>query len=192
MKEIWKAIKIPEVEGKYEISNLGRVKSLARFDTRGVWRKEKFLKPRKNKSTQKGYYLHVCLCNGGWQKNFKIHRLVAQAFIPNPLGKSEVNHKDGVKTNNVVTNLEWNTHTENCQHSCDTGLLVHVTGHSHGRQKLTEKDVTYIYRTFMKGKPREAFNASKIGKDYKVDGRAILNIYRKESWKWLTDKLDKQ
>ena len=189
MEEIWKPIIVEEVVGKYEISNLGRVKSLARFDTRGIWRKEKYLKMRKNKTSSKGYYYHVCLCNGSWQKNFKVHRLVATAFIPNPHNKAEVNHIDGNKINNIVTNLEWNTHVENCQHSCDTGLLVHVTGHSHGRQKLTEEDVTFIYTKYMKDKPREAFNANQVGRDFNVDGRAILNIYRKEAWKWLTDTL---
>ena len=191
MEEVWKPIQIKEVMGKYEVSNKGRVKSLARYDTRGVWRKEKFLKPRQNKSGGKGHYLHVCLCNGDWQKNFKIHRLVAEAFIPNPDNKPEVNHKDGVKVNNHVENLEWNTRSENCQHSCDNKLIVHALGHNHGRQKLTEEDVTFIYNTYMKDKPRSNFNANQIGRDYGVDGRAILNIYRKESWKWLTDELDK-
>lgn len=191
MEEVWKPIQIKEVIGKYEVSNKGRVKSLARYDTRGNWRKEKFLKPRKNKSRGKGHYLHVCLCNGDWQKNFKIHRLVAEAFIPNPDNKPDVNHKDGIKVNNYVENLEWNTRSENCQHSCDNNLLVNVVGHDHGRQKLTGDEVIYIYNTYMKGKPRSNFNANQLGRDYGVNGRAILNIYRKESWKWLTDQLDK-
>lgn len=190
MEEIWKPIDIGEVAGQYEVSTLGRVKSLARFDTSGRWRKEKYLKPRKNKSSDKGYYLHVCLCNGSWQKNFKIHRLVAEAFIANPENKSDVNHKDGVKTNNIVSNLEWTTRSENCQHSCDTGLLVNVKGHEHGRQKLTEEQVRFIYLNHLKGKPRAAFNANQLGREFNVNGRAILNIYRKESWKWLTDQLD--
>ena len=95
--EHWKSI--AGYEGIYEVSDLGRVKSLNYNHTET----EKILKPGKN---NRGY-LHVYLCKDGHVKKFKVHRLVADAFIPNPNNLATVNHKDEVKTNNVASNLEW-------------------------------------------------------------------------------------
>lgn len=83
----------------YEVSNYGRVKSLGNDKTR----KEKILK----QSTNKYGYQIVGICKGGKQKMFRVHRLVAMAFIPNLNNYEQVNHKDEVKTNNHVDNLEW-------------------------------------------------------------------------------------
>ena len=92
--EHWKAI--AGYEGIYEVSDQGRVKSL--------WNgKEKILKPQKNQ----GGYLRVGLYKDGHKKRLLVHRIVAEAFIQNPQGLETVNHKDEVKTNNTVTNLEW-------------------------------------------------------------------------------------
>lgn len=100
MNEIWKDIK--GYEGLYQISNLGRVKSLKT----GKIRKQCYDKDR---------YLKIELSNKT-QKSLKIHRLVAQAFIPNPLNLPQVNHKDGNKLNNNVNNLEWVSPSENTRH----------------------------------------------------------------------------
>lgn len=102
-QEIWKPIK--NYEGIYEISNLGNVKSLNYNRTK----KEKILKPRKDK---KGY-LYVMLYKNKYGKNFSIHRLVAQAFIPNPENKPEVDHINTIKDDNRIDNLKWATHIEN-------------------------------------------------------------------------------
>ena len=108
MKEIWRDIK--GYEGLYQVSNLGRVRSL-KFD------KERVLSAG---NCKRGYLL-VVLCKDGKPKPYKVHRLVAQAFIPNPDNLPQVNHKDENPTNNVVSNLEWcdskynnnyGTHTE--------------------------------------------------------------------------------
>lgn len=96
MVELWKDIK--DYEGLYQVSNWGRVKSL-------WFRKEKILIAV---GDTKGY-LKVCLCKNGKKKTFKVHRLVAEAFIPNPENFPYINHKDEVKTNNRVDNLEWCT-----------------------------------------------------------------------------------
>lgn len=100
MKEIWKDIK--GFEGVYQISNLGNVKSLPR-KAGTTYLREKILKPRKHT----GGYSIVSLGRGYKYKNYFIHRLVAEAFLPNPLGLLEVNHIDENKTNNNVENLEW-------------------------------------------------------------------------------------
>ena len=103
MNEIWKDI--VGYEGLYQISNLGNVKSL-NYRRTG---KERILNPGNNGCG----YLFVILCNNGKRKHFKIHRLVANAFLENPDNKSDVNHKDEDKTNNNVDNLEWMTRQEN-------------------------------------------------------------------------------
>lgn len=96
-------------EGLYQISNQGRVKSLANDKTK----KEKILKSGKNKDG----YLLINLWKNGKVKNYRVHRLVAQAFLPNPNNLSEVNHKDENKTNNNVNNLEWCDRQYNAEYS---------------------------------------------------------------------------
>lgn len=104
MEEIWKDIE--GYEGIYQVSNLGRVKSLKHS------KEGKLLKGR---VTGKGY-LSVVLFRNSVRKSNSIHRLVAQAFIPNPENKPEVNHIDEDKTNNNIDNLDWSTPKENSNH----------------------------------------------------------------------------
>ena len=98
--ETWKPI--ADYEGLYQVSDLGRIKSL-------WYGNEKILKPGKTRSG----YLHVDLFKDGQKKTSLIHRLVADAFIPNPNNLETVNHKDEVKTNNVASNLEWMSQKDN-------------------------------------------------------------------------------
>ena len=116
MKEIWKQIK--GYECYYEISNLGRVKSLAKniYKKDGSFMKYKPENIKKLIKTKDGY-LSVKLCIDGFNKSFLVHRLVASAFIDNPLNLPEVNHIDTNRSNNNVLNLEWTTHKDNVTHS---------------------------------------------------------------------------
>ena len=118
--EEWKDIQ--GFEGWYQISNYGNIKSLDRFS------------PGKNNSVRhlkgafmklnidtNGYHI-ICLYKNKIRYDFKVHRLVAQTFIPNPDNLPEVNHIDGNKLNNHVDNLEWVTRQDNCIHRQQTGL----------------------------------------------------------------------
>lgn len=100
--EIWKDI--PEYEGKYQVSNLGRVKSLQRCGGTRFYNREYILNNYVNK---KNGYVYVYLTKNNKSKNIRLHRLVAQAFIPNPNNYKQINHIDGNKENNCVDNLEW-------------------------------------------------------------------------------------
>lgn len=124
MDEIWKDIE--GYENDYQVSNLGRVKSLQKkcWNGKGYWLRDgRILTPVKSK---KGYLNVWC------RKNiFKVHRLVANAFIPNPQNLPQVNHIDGDKTNNCVTNLEWITNLNNMRHSCKILGRKYNTGKNH-------------------------------------------------------------
>lgn len=118
--EIWKPIK--DYEGLYEVSDLGRVFGI---------KKNKILKQF---LTHRGY-LQIQLCKDSRAKLCRPNRLVAQAFIPNPENKPEVNHKNGMKMDNRVANLEWATTSENIQHAYDTGLKKSLSGANNPRSK---------------------------------------------------------
>lgn len=109
-QEIWKPI--AECNGEYIVSTHGRVKSLK-------FGKERILKP--NLNTQ-GYPI-VGICLNGKLISRTIHKLVALSFIPNTENKPQVNHKNGIKTDNNVANLEWVTRSENVKHAWDNGLF---------------------------------------------------------------------
>ena len=128
--EIWKQVKnFP----KYDITSFGRVASFQG----GIGCR--FLKPQ---TTSKGY-LQVALCNNGIQKRVTIHSLVAAAFIGERLEGFQINHKNGIKTDNRVENLEYVTHQQNAIHASETNLLA--KGAKHGKSKLAEAQVLEIH-----------------------------------------------
>lgn len=113
--EIWKDIK--GYEGRYQVSNMGNVKSL-NYNYTG---KEKNLRARKPNTYNK--YMAIELCKNNKKEVFFIHRLVAEAFIQNFKNLPVVNHKDGNKTNNKADNLEWCSYSSNVRHAYDTKLI---------------------------------------------------------------------
>lgn len=143
MKEVWKPI--VGYEGFYEVSNLGRVKSL-----RSKTGKEKILKPVFNYA---GYNCVNLYDSNRKMKTLRIHRLVATAFLPNPNNYPQVNHRDGNKNNNSVQNIEWCTALQNVRHSYETGLNKGVKNHpakSKPVDMLTKDNV--LIRTFPSGR----------------------------------------
>ena len=125
MEEIWKDIK--EYEGLYQISNLGRVKRLKFINRHLNFKKERILKPYKDGG--KNYFI-IALYKNGKREYKQIHRLVAEAFIPNTNNFPLVNHKDENKTNNYVNNLEWCT----CKYNTNYGT---------SRLKMSKKRIEY-------------------------------------------------
>lgn len=120
MNEVWKPV--IGYEGHYEVSNFGNIKSIFRLlvdvNNKTYRKYELILKPSINKYG----YLQVGLSINNKLKSYTVHRLVAEAFIDNPFNKPTVNHKDGNKLNNFVSNLEWATKSEQAVHSLDMGL----------------------------------------------------------------------
>ena len=121
MEEVWKDI--PEFEGYYQVSDLGRIRSLDRVvNCKSAGKR--FAKGRVLKDSKRSDgYRHIALWRGWQKKVFLIHRLVAQAFLLNPENKSQVNHKHGNKIDNRASELEWNTHKENTEHAVQSGLI---------------------------------------------------------------------
>lgn len=109
---------IKDYENLYEVSNLGRIKGLPKefklYHGGIVKTKTKLLKPSK-----RGGYEIIVFYNKSSRKTFSIHRLVAIAFIPNNENKKQINHKNGIRSDNNISNLEWCTGSENIRHAYD-------------------------------------------------------------------------
>ena len=124
-------------------------------------------------------YLRVTLTNDfGETKDVFMHRLIAKAFIPNPENKPYINHKDGVKNNNDIENLEWVTPKENAIHASRTKLLK--MGEEHHNSKITEDDVRFIRSELKKGKTQ----AQIVRESNKKYTRSIVQkIHLNKRWK---------
>lgn len=161
--EIWKWIS--GYEGLYQVSNYGRIKTFPRHS-----RYKEIMIRRPALGT--GGYLQVGLHKNGISKTFDIHRLVAQAFIPNPNNLPEVNHKFGNKFDNYAENLEWCTGEENKKHASDFGLTK--KGSESSRAKLTAEQVRYIRENYKPYDPN--FGASALARKFNVSPRTIIRV----------------
>ena len=164
--EQWKAI-----DNRYAISSLGRLVTFA-SNSRTVFN---YLNPKIMKPALNQGYLKTVV-NG---KTVKIHRLVAIHFIPNPNNYPQINHKNGIKHDNTVENLEWCTSIENSKHALEIGLTKIQYGSETPNSKLTEKDVIEIRRL------RDTTNMTntEIGKLFGVNQPAIFKIIHRKTWK---------
>jgi hypothetical protein len=159
-KEIW--MDVVGYENNYMISNFGKIKNV---------NTGRILSPGLN---SRGYYT-VTLYKKGECKSATIHRLLLSAFLPNTLNKATVNHIDGDKSNNMLNNLEWATHSENTKHSYTKGLAS-KKGEDHGRNKLTENDVIKIKYEY------KGLLYSTIAEIYGVHRTTISSIKRNKTW----------
>ena len=160
--EVWRDIPIPQ--GKdYKVSADGRIVSYKS----GV---PKLLKPI---IKSKGY-LTVVMYNGTSSKIYFVHVLVALAFIPNPENKPFVNHKNGIKTDNRVENLEWVTQSENILHAFRTGLKKQARGSKSPNAKLTKDEVDYIRVHYKSGD--FDFGQQALGRKFNVSSSVIYRI----------------
>jgi hypothetical protein len=168
-------------EGAYEVSTLGRVRSLTRI-TRDCWGGTRtwpgrMLKPKPGK---KYGYVNLRLHANGKSRSTSIHVLVAEVFVPNPENKPEVNHKNSDRTCNRATNLEWMTKSEQQHHAFKYGFKTGARGTRQWMSKLKEKDVREIRKQCAAGKPE-----SQIARDFSICQQHVHNIVTFKKWAWL-------
>lgn len=174
IKETWSPIK--GFENLYEVSNLGRVKSLSRVTIRKNGKKlpvkEKIMKLTKSKTG----YLYLTLTD---RKKHLVHRLVASTFLNHDSNRPHVNHKDFNKANNCVNNLEWCTPKENTNHAIDNGKLK-IKGEESYSAKLVEVDVINIFKLRSQGSTYKD-----IASVYNIDQSTIGKIIKRKLWSHL-------
>lgn len=170
-EENWKGI--IGYENYYRVSSFGRIKALSIRKKRGRFYHTQSEKIVKIRPGSRGY-VKVHLCVNGKRKDFNVHRLVATAFVENPGNKEQVNHIDGVKTNNFYKNLEWNTPLQNIHHAMSTGLADN-NGEKGGLSKLKNADVLFIRESNL--------SYSVLSKKFGVYISTIQKIRSRHTWK---------
>ncbi len=166
--EIWK----PMLHSHYSISSHGRILTVN-------WKNSKKTRMILFAKDNKGY-LRTGLVIEGVFKTYKVHRLVAEYFIPKVGGKNQVNHKNGIKTDNRVGNLEWVNNRENIIHAYANSLISmrDCTGENNNMAKLTEQQAKEIRLKFV---PR--FSTRKmLAKEYNVSPGCIKDVILGYTW----------
>lgn len=162
MEEIWKDIQ--GYEGLYQVSNLGRIKTFSKFNnTKKEIMKQKLLFG----------YLLVNLYKNGKLKTCRVHRLVAQAFIPNTENKPQINHINGIKTDNRVENLEWATRSENMKHAFKNGLVKNNSNSINAMKKANEKHIIQLKNNIV---VKEFENVAQASKELNICKNLIYRV----------------
>ena len=179
-------------EGLYQVSSLGRVKSLPRSimykDGREYVYPSKVLK---NLKISTGYR-SVTLYGANGKKQYYVHRLVAETFIPNPQNLGDVNHKDGCKTNNILFNLEWCNRSDNQKHAYKNGLnWVHMDEAIKERsrpviQYAPSGEVVAEYASASKAAKASGYNQGQISKYCRGENKKH-STYKGYIWRYKED-----
>lgn len=179
-EEIWKDI--PRFEGWYQVSNTGVVRSLDRYIVDGRLIKGKIL----NQYSDRQNYKKVALCRSGKHyKNF-VHRLVAEAFVPNPNNLPVINHIDENPENNYADNLEWCSVKYNVNYGDRAKKYAEKTqGELHYMHKLTEDNVRQIKSEYKRGV--KGCGMEYLGKKYGVHRMTIKAILIGQTWKHIKE-----
>ncbi len=175
MIEVWKSIN--GYDGLYEVSNYGRVRSLDHYDCLGRLQRGRVLKPQRD---GKGLYLHIGLWKDGKSKPRNIHRLVAEAFIPNPNNLPEVNHKDENKLNNSVSNLEWCDHKYNNNYG---SKVNYYKGSKNPQAKLTTEQIIDIRKQYVPYSKTHGLKS--LSEKYGISQSHLSHIINGSRWGWL-------
>jgi len=167
-------------EGLYQVSNMGNVKSLPRL-TRAL---NGAIMPFKGKSLipqiDKGGYCRVSLRKNSIAILHSVHRLVAMHFLQNPYNFDEVNHKNGIKTDNRATELEWCNRSYNKTHSYRVLGQKKMNGVNSGMAKVTPSDIANMKIDYQTMK-----SYSKVGTKYNISGTQAWRILTKKAWQHL-------
>lgn len=139
MMEEWREIPLKELSGRYEVSNYGRIRRVARVSYYSDGRKRKLEQKLLTPHVHPKGYMMINLSIGERSVTYKMHRLVAMTFIDNPQGLPEVNHKDENKANNAADNLEWCTHKYNSNYGTRVQRIALKNSVSQKGRKLSEE-----------------------------------------------------
>lgn len=179
--EIWKDI--PNFEGFYQASDMGRIRSLDRnihkkvkekiFDTS---RSGRVFRLRYKKSRR---YISIRLSKNGKTNSYALHRLIAITFISNPDNFPQVNHINGIKSDNRAENLSWTNNSENVKHAISMGLNKSVVGENHGSSIFKNEDVLEIRELYSTGN----YSYREIAEKFKVKTGRIFEIIKRKTWK---------
>lgn len=176
MQEKW--LSVVGFAGLYEVSDLGRIRSLPRNSTRG-----QIMTGQKNLA---GYFVvNLCKCGRGYHK--QIHRLVLESFVGLCPDGMECCHKDDDKSNNILFNLRWDTHRNNIKESFVNGRIAH-RGSKNGRAKLIEAQVVQIRTLWLSGRRGQCgrrWSLEDLSKKFTVSKSTISMITNNRCWKYI-------